>query len=230
MVNKNDFSLRERKYAQTKLALFHAAQEKLKKKSLKEISVKELCETIPVSEMTFFNYFPEKTDLLVYALQLQGLELGWYLKRWEEAHTNLEIIEQIFDYLADFCQKEEFSFLVQELKVYFAHTGRPPIFKEITPAERLLAFPDLPGIEEIQTRDLPAILIPYIEKAIEAGEFPTDTDFQTVQHAVLAILFGNQVIAMHTNAFKELKEMYRKQLQLLWFSLRSSDIGKTSTL
>lgn len=57
-------SLREKKYAKTKLALLDAATERIGEKTFDAISVKELCEQAEVSEATFFNYFPKKQDLL----------------------------------------------------------------------------------------------------------------------------------------------------------------------
>jgi hypothetical protein len=78
MNEQPDFPLRQRKYARTKLALMNAALERLKDKSLEEISVRELCEEAEVSEATFFNYFPSKTDLLVYFVQLWTIEAGWH--------------------------------------------------------------------------------------------------------------------------------------------------------
>ena len=55
MFKKYNLSLRERKYAQTKVALARAARKRMRNNRLDEISVKELCETIPISEVTFYN-------------------------------------------------------------------------------------------------------------------------------------------------------------------------------
>ena len=100
MEEDTPISLRERKYAQTKLALLHAAVEKMREKPLEAISVKELCDTVPVSEMTFYNYFPKKTDLLKYFIQITFIEMAWYLQYAVKNKTNLEMVEELVDFLA----------------------------------------------------------------------------------------------------------------------------------
>ena len=82
-MKKLDFPLRERKYAQTKIALATAVIDRLKEKRLNDISVKELCDTIPISEVTFYHYFSRKTDIFVYLLKVWHLHMEWHLKHWE---------------------------------------------------------------------------------------------------------------------------------------------------
>jgi len=51
---KTKLSLREKKYATQKLKILDIFDEKLKSKSLAEISVKEIAQELEISEMTFF--------------------------------------------------------------------------------------------------------------------------------------------------------------------------------
>ena len=165
-------SLRERKHAQTKIALAEAVMERLKTKRLKDISVKEVCETIPVSEVTFYNYFPKKTDVLVYILQLWHLEMQWHLLGWEEEKSNLEVIEAYFDFAAQ--GVEEYPGVMAEAMAYFTQKRGCMHFDDLSSAEKILAFPELPGIEEIQLPTNPKekkMLGKYVRKAIEAENF-----------------------------------------------------------
>ena len=58
MPNKETrYSLRERKYAKTKISLANAFMERLKTKRFSDIAIKEVCENVEVSEGTFYNYF-----------------------------------------------------------------------------------------------------------------------------------------------------------------------------
>ena len=71
-------SLREKKFARTRLALAQATTNHLEAAAFETLSVKALCERVQISEATFFNYFPRKDDLIVYLDHLWTLELNWY--------------------------------------------------------------------------------------------------------------------------------------------------------
>ena len=69
---------RDRKLAQTRLALLTALRERLAERPLEEINVRELAEAADVSEATFYNHFPTKTDLAIYFVQLWSVDTGWH--------------------------------------------------------------------------------------------------------------------------------------------------------
>ena len=77
MVKLEEIPLRERKSARIKLALLDAALERMLKRPFAEITVKELCEAVEISEVTFFNYFHAKNELLRYYLRLWSVEVFW---------------------------------------------------------------------------------------------------------------------------------------------------------
>ena len=97
-IASRQFSLRERKFARTKLALLQAALERMRDKKLDEIPVKELCDEVEVSEATFFNYFPKKNDLLHYLIQVWTIEVAWHAQSTVGEECGLRFIEQVFDY------------------------------------------------------------------------------------------------------------------------------------
>ena len=84
--------LRERKYARTKLTLRDAVAEALEAHSLEEVTVKALCEQAMISEATFFNYFPRKTDLINYLVQLWSLELNWHGQQASRRQAGVAVI------------------------------------------------------------------------------------------------------------------------------------------
>jgi AcrR family transcriptional regulator len=94
MKQLKDLSLRERKYAQTKVNLLRTTVAKLNEKRLDEISVRELCDEVFISEATFFNYFPQKSDLLVYYIKLWSLEMQWHIEK--DGLFGFDAIEKIF--------------------------------------------------------------------------------------------------------------------------------------
>ncbi|MBF0252799.1 MAG: TetR/AcrR family transcriptional regulator [Candidatus Omnitrophica bacterium] len=69
------FSLRERKQARTKVFLAKEFLEGLKRSKYEDIPIKSICEKVEVSEGTFYNYFPQKTDLINYVVTLYGTKM-----------------------------------------------------------------------------------------------------------------------------------------------------------
>lgn len=213
-------SLRERKYAQTKLALLHAAIEKMQEKPLEAISVKELCDTVLVSEMTFYNYFPKKTDLLVYYIQVTIIESAWYLQNAVKNKTNLEMVEEFFDFAVR--KVAAHPFVMTETIAYLGQERKKPEFDGVSKAEQLLAFPNLPGIEKIDVKDtrLETMVEPYLKKAIEQGELPEGTDVNTTVIMTTSI-FAGLVMNLHLTEPELIRPLCRRQLRLLWKALRS---------
>ena len=219
-------SLRERKHAQTKVSLAREAITLMREKRLDDISVKELCEAIPISEVTFYNYFPQKTDLLLYIMKLWQLELSWKLQHMEGEKSNLEIIEQFFDYAAQ--TFEEYPFVMNETLAFFAQQRGEVCFGEISIAEKLVAYPELIGIENIKLSKHPRkndMLLPYIQKAVEAGELPDTIDVQEVA-SIIHIGFIGTLMTMHKDDSLPVRPICQKMLKIFWHGLQAEVLNK----
>ncbi len=216
--------LRERKYAQTKIALTREMVKHLNmQKKLRDIAVKDLCEAIPVSEVTFYNYFPKKTDMLVYLWQLWHLESAWHLQEWEKTKRNLEIIETYFEFTARGI--EQYPWVLGEALAFFMQKREKFRFAELTVAERLLAYPELPGIETIDIPERPtqkAMLYSYVTRAIAGGELPKATDPDMVTNMLIAILSGVMMTVLET-ASGQMRSTYHRMLHFLWQGVRAEE-------
>ncbi len=215
--------LREKKFAKTKLALLDAAVERVGQKTFDEISVKELCEQVEVSEATFFNYFPRKQGLLSYFIQLWVLEVMWKIRHSLEHEGGIAAIELAFAYTG--ARVGERPRLMLEIIAYMAldpDKGQcPSNTEEVTLAERLLRFPDLDGIESIQAcNGLDDVFRPPLEKAIETGELPAETDVDAALMSLFCIFFGVPLCVAWQDAGM-VAPAYRKQLDVLWKGLRA---------
>jgi AcrR family transcriptional regulator len=207
--------LRQRKFARTKLGLLDAALQSIRERPLEDVTVKALCETVGISEASFFNYFPRKTDLLVYYVQLWSIEMAWYAREFAEARGGLAAIEEIFAMTAR--QVAENPAPMGEVVAGQARMTVAPTFAEISVAERLSAFPDLAGVEELEGQGLDTLLPPLIERAVKAGELPKHTDRGAVLVALATIFLGLPVVLRRSP--KALEQAYQSQLQLLWAGL-----------
>jgi AcrR family transcriptional regulator len=213
------FSLRERNYAQTKLALLRVAIRKIEERPLSDISVKELCEAVPVSEMTFYNYFPKKTDLLVYYIQISALETAWYLKNAVKNKASIEMVEACFDFLVRKVVAE--PLMMSETIAFFGQERENPDFGVLSNVEQVLAFPNLPGIESLEVHDsrIETLVEPYLAQAIASGELPKELDVNEVLIMVTSIFTG-LVMNLHLTEPELIRPLCQRQLRLLWTALR----------
>jgi AcrR family transcriptional regulator len=219
MAKKYKISLRQRKYAQTKIALAKAAEERIRYNRLDEISVRELCDTIPVSEVTFYNYFPQKSDLLLYIMQLWQLEIHWYLHKWEPEKSNLEQIEAFFEFAGQ--GFEEYPLVMNEILAFFVQRRGDVCFEELSVAEKLVAYPELKGIEHIQIPRYPkqeGILKVQIQRAIATGELPKELSADSVSNMLGIILLGG-LMTLHEKNPTQIRATYRWMLKMLWKGL-----------
>jgi AcrR family transcriptional regulator len=219
MKRETAFSLQERNYAQTKLALLRVAMRKIEERQLSDISVKELCEAVPVSEMTFYNYFSKKTDLLVYYIQISALETAWYLEHAVKNKTPIEMVETCFDFLARKVAAE--PLVMSETIAFFGQERETPNFGVLSNVEQVLAFPNLPGIETLDVRDsrIESLVEPYLAQAIASGELPKELDVNEVLIMVTSIFTG-LIMNLHLTEPELIRPLCLRQLRLLWTALR----------
>jgi AcrR family transcriptional regulator len=218
--SRREPTLRERKYAKTKLALLRAAIERLRDKSLDQVPVKELCEEAEVSEATFFNYFPKKDDLLHYFIQLWTVDVTWHAEQAAGDNAGLSYIEQVFDYTGR--QLGDHPRLMLEIIGQMALEPHPPEcvqrWGELSRAEKLQAFPDLAGVDYCAERRLPEVFRPALERAVALGELPKEVDIEVALLALLSTFFGVPLWLGADNA-AQIRPAYRRQLLLIWAGL-----------
>jgi AcrR family transcriptional regulator len=217
MPERQRTSLRERKFARTRLALADVATRHLEMASFETLSVKTLCERVQISEATFFNYFPHKEDLIVYLDRLWTLELNWYGQQAASQQQGLSVIEALFRYTAIQIQKK--PGLMGEVIAHEARSRARHAGPEITIAERQLAFSDLPGIEVLPDDSLEGLLRSALQDGIDAGELPANTAVPAAMVGLVSIFYGVP-LAMQQGNVAAIGAMYRQQLAILWEGLR----------
>lgn len=211
-------SLRERKFARTRLSLADAVTNHLEAASFESLSVKALCERVQISEATFFNYFPKKEDLIVYLDRLWTLELNWYGRQATEQKRGLSVIETLFRYTSIQIQKK--PGLMGEIIAHEARARERHAGPEITPAERMIAFSDLDDINSLPDDSLENLLRSSLQAGIDQGELPPNTAIAAAMVALVSIFYGVPLAMQHANP-AAISAMYRQQLALLWAGLRA---------
>ena len=217
MIHQARPSLRERKFAKTRLALAEAASLHLEAAPFEALSVKSLCERVQISEATFFNYFPKKEDLIVYLDRLWTLELNWYGQQAMQQHQGLAVIDSLFRYTSIQIQKK--PGLMGEIIAHEARSRSRDPGPEITVAERMMAFSDLDGIVNTPDDSLEGLLRASLQTAIEQGELPENIAMSAAMVGLVSIFDGVPLALQHSNP-AAIAAMYRQQLELLWKGLR----------
>ena len=200
MMPINTFSLREKKQATLKLKILDTFDENLKTKTLADISVKEVAKELEISEMTFFNYFGSKKEVLIYFIELWSLEMQMHIEGLEP----LEAIYRIFEETAKTIEKNPNLFM--EIVASMALYGMSKKDIPISRAERILRFgQDVP----YEVGGFPNIVKPLLSKL---NLTPKKQDF--IYTALFNTCFATPLL-MKCPAFSDLKAHYFEQLDFI---------------
>ncbi|MBI5461302.1 MAG: TetR family transcriptional regulator [Gammaproteobacteria bacterium] len=218
--------LRERKYYQTRIRLARALREQLEQVSLDDLNVRDLCDVVEVSEATFFNYFPKKSDLLAYLSQLWSVELAWHGQQALAAPSSggspgagsgLGVVQAVFERAAQ--QFQIAPGAAGELIAWQARTRQRQAPAQLDVSERRLAFPEQPGIETMTDQSLEQVLATALQRAIDQGELPRNIHLPTTMVALVSVFYGVP-LALRLSNPAGIGAMYRQQLMILWTGLR----------
>jgi AcrR family transcriptional regulator len=215
-------SLREKKFARVRLAILSAVVQLTMDRSLADVSVREICEAAQVAPATFFNYFPSKEDVLVYYLRLWSIPLALRCRDAATGESPLATLRALFDDTAE--EMERAPRLMFEIIAYIAHAHAPPPYPQITRAERLLAFPDLPGAEEVEPQSIDELLTTLLHLAMGAGELPPFTSVEAAA-LVLKALFYGVPLATRRDGVPRIRHAYRTTLGLVLERMRENERG-----
>ncbi|MBA1420554.1 MAG: TetR/AcrR family transcriptional regulator [Epsilonproteobacteria bacterium] len=196
----NSLSLREKKQATLKLKILDTFDEKLKTKALADISVKEVAKELDISEMTFFNYFGSKKEVLIYFIELWSLEMQMHIEGLEP----LEAIYRIFEDTAIMIEKNPNLFM--EIVASMALQGMAKKNISVGKAERILHFgKDVP----YEVGGFFDIIVPLLSQ-IESSQDKLALVYLSLFNTCFAM-----PLAMRDPRFGSLKERYFEQLDFI---------------
>ena len=208
---------RHKKQARPKLALLAALIDKLATgERYDSVRIRDLCAVADISEGSFFNYFPTKESLLIYFVQIWSLEVGWYAREMLAKGEPLAAIEEIYSRTAAMVAKN--SHIMAEIIAFQARSSGAIEPAEISIAERLLAHPDLPDVDELPARGLDAILPELLAEAKRSGQIPEGVDESFIFVTLLSIFFGAPVVLRRCQP-EMLGAMWQAQLAFIWRSI-----------
>lgn len=207
-----NLSLRQKKYYKTRLALAQLFLEKLKIENFNDISIKEICSEVEISEATFFNYFPQKTDIIMYLFKVKFFKIFWIINDLEKSLSFTGSIEKIFEL---FAHEIKHPYIFEVIISIFRTSEIKMDSINISEREWKYIYPSCTGAEKIVLPTIYEYLEGKISKGIKDGEIPEDICKKTLLQFLITILKGVP-LSTPIAEFKNIAKIYKKHLSLLW--------------
>ena len=205
-------SLRQKKLIKTKHSLAIAFANKLKTEKFDQISIKDICSQTDVSEASFFNYFPQKIDVIAYLFKVKIFKTYWTIKPLQKTLSFTQCIEKTFELFVDSI-KHPFIFF-EILSIIGMHKTQMTSFA-ISPQELQCIYPNCSHAEKIPVLTMHEFFEGMIRHAVENNQIPATVCKKTLAQFLMTILTGVP-LSIPISEFSNLKEIYRQHLSLLW--------------
>ncbi len=182
-----EFSLREKKYAKTKLAILQEVVNHIESGNyFDDLSNKEICRRIEISEGTFYNHFPQRIDIFKYLFKLWEIEIRWHVKKEKPRLRGLMYLKEV-SVVKHLCKNKNAKVLSQVLSIV-AKQGVEFAGIISSDAEVYLAFPNYDGILDIQRNShMLQIYIDHLEIAKKNSEVDPGLDSEAAAYAMLGV-------------------------------------------
>jgi AcrR family transcriptional regulator len=203
-------NLRKEKAARLKIQILETTIKLIGKKAFEDLYVDDLCSKVKISKVTFFKYFPQKEDILLYYFRIWCLERAAELK--SKPKEGLQGIYFLSDKLSEEC--ENHPGLMLSLIGYLADMKRPPKPFTVKPEEKQLIFPDRDDVNSIEILSLDQMLEKFTLDAIFKKEITKSSATRDITNLFMATILGS-VLTAHLNQIGQLKYFFRKNIDLL---------------
>ncbi|MFA6118619.1 MAG: hypothetical protein WC688_01745 [Parachlamydiales bacterium] len=204
--------LRQKKIYKTKLALAQVFIEKMKTEKFDAISIKDICAQAEICEATFFNYFPQKTDVIAYLLKVKLFKIYWTISNLQRNLHFTKIIEKVFELFAN---EIYHPYIFREVILIIGTIHKQINTIAISPEELQYIYPECPDIENVHITSLPEFFEGKIVLAIKQNLISKDICAKTLVQFLMTILKGVP-LSIPNSEFNNIAEIYQKHLSLLW--------------
>ena len=202
-------SLRKQKAARLKVQVLDTTLKLISKKPFEDLYVEDLCAKVKISKVTFFKYFPQKEDLLLYYFRIWCFNRAVELKN--KPKEGLQGIYYLSDMLAVSC--EQHPGLMLSLIGYLTDVKRALKPFPVKPEEKSILYPNIPGIQSFEIQSLDQMLEKFTLEAIFKKEITKLTSTRDITNLMLTTLFGS-IVSSHINQISPLKMYFRKNIDL----------------
>jgi AcrR family transcriptional regulator len=208
-------SLRKEKAARLKVQVLEHTLKLVGKKAYDDIYVEDICEKVKISKVTFFKYFPQKEDVLLYHFRIWCL--GRSVELRQKPKEGIQGVYYLLDKLSEEC--ENHPGLMLSLIGYLSDFKRPPKPFPVKPEEKKLLFPETEDISSIEILSLDQMLEKFTLEAIFKKEITKSSSTRDITNLFNTIFLGS-IITAHLNQQSPLKLFFRRNLDNLMKGLQ----------
>ncbi len=213
-MKRKDHSLREIKHARTKIAIMNAMIAAMEKARYDDISIRRICRDAEISEGTFFNYFPEKIDIVHFFIHTLLLKAVWQAQRFVPERNKLFLVETVMENLAGSIHNAN---IMYQLIAAMINQRELPRNGAVTALERELLCPGCEGIDEIKVTDIESFFMECLKGAVKNGELPGNVNLEDAAVSLMAILAGTLLATKFSdNDNRNIVYHFKRQLRILW--------------
>lgn len=203
-------SLRKEKAARLKVQVLEHTLKLIGKKSFEDIYVEDICEKVKISKVTFFKYFPQKEDVLLYHFRIWCLGRSVDLRL--RPREGMQGVFFLLDKLSEEC--ENHPGLMLSLIGYLADSKRPPKPFPVKPEEKKLFFLETEDIITIEILSLDQMLEKFALEAIMKKEITKTSSTRDITNLFTTIFLGS-IVSAHLSQQNPLKLYFRRNLENL---------------
>lgn len=200
-------SLRKEKAARLKVQVLEHTLKLIGKKAFEDIYVEDICEKVKISKVTFFKYFPQKEDVLLYHFRIWSL--GRSVELQQKPKEGLQAVYYLLDKLGEEC--ETHPGLMLSLIGYLADSKRPPKPFPVKPEEKKLFFPEVDDIASLEVLSLDQMLEKFALEAIMKKEITKTSSTRDITNLFVTIFLGS-VVSAHVTQQTPQRHYFRKNL------------------
>jgi AcrR family transcriptional regulator len=202
--------IRSVKAARLKLQILEHTVKLIGKKSFEDLHVDHVCDKVKVSKVTFFKYFPQKEDILLYYHRI------WCFDRAVELEVKkkegLAGVTYLFDRMSD--EYENYPGLLLSLVGYLSSLKRKLKPMGVKLEEKQLLYPDHPEIKTVEILSIDQMIEKFVLEAIFNKEIIRSSATRDISNVLLTVLYGS-IIVSHTKQQSPVKLFFRKNLDMV---------------
>jgi AcrR family transcriptional regulator len=200
-------SLRKEKAARLKVQVLEHTLKLVGKKAFDDIYVEDICEKVKISKVTFFKYFPQKEDVLLYHFRI------WCLSRSVDLRTKpkegIQGVYFLLDKLSEECDTH--PGLMLSLIGYLSDSKRPPKPFPVKPEEKKLLFPDVEDVSGVEILSLDQMLEKFTLESIFKKEITKTSSTRDITNLFNTVFLGS-IITAHMTQQSSLKLFFRRNM------------------
>ncbi|MBU0688140.1 MAG: TetR/AcrR family transcriptional regulator [Gammaproteobacteria bacterium] len=189
--------------AQTRLDILNASYRMTDAVNFRDLKVKDIAQAVGITEMTFFNYFAKKEDILRYMMGIWTLDI--FAQQLSAPLAGEAAIRRVFSHAAQ--QVKQYPRMMVSFIAYIVTNEISPEADVIEAPDRYLRYPEMPELYEAIIPSGNEILMQHLAE-IDPSQDHMDTLLQ------LASCFYGDVLVAHT-AGMDIEMLYTKSLDLI---------------